>query len=245
MNLQLIWTHTKALFLELVRQPAYVVSTVAFPALFYMIFAVPESKSVGGSNFLMASFCGFAVFGVVFLQLGVGLAQERVRPWSHFLKTLPLPVWASFVARFLTGFAFSILAAATIVGLSLIFTEAKLTQKEWILFSTTLFLGSLTFSSMGIALGYWSTEKTSLPIGNLIYLPLSFVGGLWKPPEILPESLKTISAYLPTRYYGNLLWAAVQDAPLKTQDFVGLSGYFLIAMIIAAWGYRRDVQSRR
>ncbi len=242
--MNLIFVHSRWMILELIRQPAYVVSSVAFPALFYLIFAVPESKGVDASNLLMASFSGFAIFGIVFLQFGVGLAQERSRSWYHYLRTLPLTPGLFLFSRLISVLLFSALAAVVIIVLAMLLTDAHLSIKLWLNFILALFFGSITFGFMGIVLGYFSNEKSSLPMGNLIYLPLSFAGGLWKPPNILPDSLKTISEILPTRHYGEILWASVAGREVASESIFYLIGYSGIFLIFAVWGYSRDKDQR-
>ena len=244
MKLQRIWLHARWMTLELLRQPTYLVSTLAFPALFYLIFAVPESKERATANFLMASFSGFAVFGVIFLQFGVGLAQERTQSWHQYLKTLPIHPLAFLLARFVSSFIFALMTALVIVALALTLTPAQLNSRAWLEFFLALLGGGFAFCFLGIALGFWSNEKTSLPLGNLIYLPLTFAGGLWKPPALLPESIRSVSEYLPTRFYGEILWAVVQGQNVASKYAWGLFGYALLFSIVAAWGYRRDLDYR-
>lgn len=240
----LILKHAKWMILELLRAPAYVVSTIAFPALFYVIFAIPESKDMASSNLLLASFSCFSVFGVIFLQFGVGIAQERSKSWYTYLRTLPISPFKLTIARFISAMFFSLLAAMGIIILALCFTHAQLSFSEWIIFILLLHVAGLAFCFMGLALGYWTSEKTSLPIGNLIYLPLSFAGGLWKPPSILPEMLQEISKYLPTRYYGEVLWAFVAKQNIAQKDVMALTIYAIIFALIAYWGFKRDQSFR-
>lgn len=228
--------------LELVRQPAYIVSTVAFPVLFYTIFAVPESKETAASNLLMASFSSFAVFGVVFLQFGVGTAQERTQSWYLFLKSLPLPASHLLGARLLSAILFSLLATAGVVLMALWQTPIELKQHQWVLFIFWLIVGGLSFSLLGISVGLWASEKAALPIGNLIYLPLSFAGGLWKPPEILPDSLRDVSVYLPTRHYGELVWSAIRDESFPKASLYGLVFWTLGFAILAYFGFKKEMR---
>jgi ABC-2 type transport system permease protein len=244
MNLRLFVVHTRWMLLELLRQPSYLVSTIAFPALFFWIFAIPESKDVSSSNFLMASFSGFAVFGVIFLQFGVGMAQGRSSSWSHYLKTLPVSPWAFLIARFTTALIFAFAAALAIVVMAVTMTEARLAFSAWSEFVLGLFAGGIAICFMGLALGYWAGERSALPIGNLIYLPLTFAGGLWKPPNLLPDSLKTLSTYLPTRLYGEVLWATVQSQKVELEYSLGLVAYAGLFGLIAWFGYRRDADRK-
>ena len=236
--------HFRWMVMELLRQPAYVVATIGFPAIFYLIFAVPESNGEAEANLLLGSFSSFAVFGVVFLQLGVGIAQERNQSWYLYLRTLPISSFTFFSARFLSSLFFSILAAATIVILALTLTPAHLKPEVWFKYILTLSLGAASFSTMGLSLGYWTGEKSCLPIGNLIYLPLTFAGGLWKPPEALPDAIKEISVYLPTRHYGELVWAVLLERDIEFKYAAYLAISFVIFGFIASIGYKRD-QSRR
>jgi ABC-2 type transport system permease protein len=232
------------MILELLRQPAYVVSTVSFPALFYLIFALPESTSKESSNFLLASFSCFSVFGVVFLQFGVGVAQERTRSWYSFLKTLPTHGFQIILARFLSVLFFSALSAGFLIFLAVSFAEVSMSFSEWIHFLTALFLVGILFCPMGLSLGYWSTERSSVPIGNLIYLPLTFAGGLWKPPSLLPDSIQKISKHLPTRHYGEMAWSAVQGKTAESNHITSLLLFSLICCLVAYLGYRKDFKSR-
>ncbi len=242
--MRLIFTHACWMILELLRQPAYIVSTLAFPALFYVIFAIPESTNQESSNFLMASFTGFANFGVLFLQFGVGIAQERSKSWYHYLRTLPLNSAQLMFARFLSSYIFSIFAILVIVILALIFTAAKMTALQWLYFTLAHLSLGLVFCFMGLCLGYFSEEKSALPIGNLIYLPLTFAGGLWKPPALLPESLKTISEFLPTRQYGEVLWSIVAGQRIETEYLLGLGLYGLFFIGLSYIGVSKDFKAR-
>lgn len=242
--MKLVLAHAQWMILELLRQPAYIVSTLAFPALFYMIFAVPESNTKETSNILMSSFSGFANFGVLFLQFGVGIAQERSKSWYHYLRTLPISSKQLILARFLSSYVFAILSVLFIVLLALVFTEVQLEAKQWVWFALAHLTLGYVFCLMGLCLGYWSTEKSALPIGNLIYLPLTFAGGLWKPPTLLPESLQTVSKYLPTRHYGEVLWSIVLDQKIDSEYLFALGIYGLVFLVLGYIGLRKDYKAR-
>lgn len=236
----LVLEHARWMILELLRQPSYVVSTVSIPAIFYIVFALPESRDVASSNLLLASFSCFSVFGVIFLQFGVGVAQERTTSWYYYLKTLPIGGLDLLLARFLSALFFSILSASVLVILALLFTKAAMSPTEWLLFVSFLLIGGISFCPMGLALGYWTTERSSMPVGNMIYLPLSFVGGLWKPPSLLPDLIKDISELLPTRHYGELLWSIVRGDGVPSKNLMILVVYTLLFSVISFVGYRKD-----
>ncbi len=242
--MSLILVHSRWMILELLRQPAYTVSTLIFPSLFYLIFAVPESNDVASSNLLLASFSCFANFGVLFLQFGIGISQERTTSWYQFLRTLPLAPYKLVLARFISSYVFSLLSIGLLIIFAHVYTFISLSTAQWLYFFLAHMGLGLIFCLMGLTLGYWAEEKTALPVGNLIYLPLTFAGGLWKPPTVLPESLKTISEYLPTRQYGEVLWAIVSSQKIEIEYLLGLGIYALVFLILSYIGMSKDFKSR-
>lgn len=229
----------RILLLEHLRMPAYLVATMGFPNLFFLIFAAPEAKTADLANFLMASFLGFSVIGVMFLQFAHGLAEERAHAWYTYLRTLPLGTTNFFCARMLVAAVMSVLTAAVMTGVALFSTPVSLEAQRWLELYTHLAFGGLCFALMGVALGVWVTEKVALPLGNMIYLPLTYAGGLWKPPELLPDAVIKISKYLPTRSYGELLWGAVAGKSVDWDHYVQLGIWSLIFLLIAVAGVRK------
>jgi len=58
---------------------------MAFPATFFLFFAQPNADTQVKANMLMASFCGFAVLGVVLLDLILVLGElSFCRYWIIF-----------------------------------------------------------------------------------------------------------------------------------------------------------------
>ncbi len=237
-----ILNHTIIMILELIRSPAYLVSTIAFPSIFYCIFAVPESNDKHSANLLLVSFSCFAVFGVMFLQFGIGVAQEKSTSWYQYLKTLPISSYSLMVARFLSTLFFSTLTVLFLMIISKILTPVELSNEQWVFLFLKLQFFGIIFCFMGCCLGFWTSLKSSLPIGNLIYLPLSFAGGLWKPPEILPSMLKNISPYLPTRQYGEILWAYVRGEEATKEVYLKFSILTILFLILAILGFKRELR---
>lgn len=224
-------------FLEHLRMPAYIMASIGFPVIFFLIFAVPEATSKDSANFLLASFLGFAVVGILFLQFAHGLAEERSSPWYTYMRTLPIGGAEFLASRTLVAIAMAVLTAAVLTAVALATTPVQMPAQKWVQLYGLLLLGGFCFALMGMALGMWVTEKVALPLGNLIYLPLSYAGGLWKPPHVLPASVQSLSEYLPTRFYGEMLWATVQGTDLDKNVFWYLamwSGVFVLIILGSA-----------
>ncbi len=235
------WAQFRLLLFEHLRMPAYLVATIGFPTLFFVIFAVPEAKNEYLANFLLASFLGFAIIGVMFLQFAHGLAEERSHAWYTFVRTLPLRRESFFIARMLVASVMAFVTAGVLTGVALMLTPVSLSIERWFELYGHLAAGGLCFATMGIAMGLWVSEKVALPLGNMLYLPLTYAGGLWKPPELLPEAVGRVSKILPSRAYGELLWGAVNGKAFSWEHYYILAVWSLIFASIGYLGMKRSM----
>ena len=236
--MRLVLLHTRAATVELFRYPAFSVPTLAFPALFFLLFVAPRSDA--HPDLLLASFAGFAVLAIAFFQFGAGIAAERESAWERFVRTLPLRARVRFAARVLSAALFGLGSAALVVAAALATTDASLPAARWAALATALALGSIPFALFGIALGYWASARSALPVANILYLVLSFLGALWTTPEHLPASIEPLSPLVPTRQFGNVLWGAAQGHLWRPRDWLLLLAWTGAFAALATWGYRRD-----
>lgn len=240
--MRLTLVHARLMTLELVRLPAFVVPTLAFPALFFLLFASPLRGPAAA--YALCSFAGFAVIGVAFFQFGVGLASERGTPWELYVRTLPLSPWVRLAARLASAAVFAAAAAVAVVATGLVATRVSLPPLRWLELAAVLAGGMLPFGCLGVALGYWTTARGALPLANILYLALSYAGGLWTRPARLPHVVETISPYLPTRHLANALADVAAGAPWSPRDWSVLALYTVLFALLAVAGYRRDEGER-
>lgn len=240
--MKLVLAHARMQIVELVRLPTFIVATVGFPALFFLLFGLPRAR--GHENVLLASFAAFAVLGVGFFQFGVSTAIERSTPWYVWMRTLPCPARARITGRVIAALLFAAGAAALVVAVALATTSAALRTSEWLRLAAVLLLGATPFVLLGLAIAYWVSPKSALPVANVLYLLLSYAGGLWTGPSDLPHAVQALSAYTPTRQWGDLLWAAATGGGWQAAHWLALTGYAVGFGLVAAWGYRRDEGQR-
>jgi ABC-2 type transport system permease protein len=222
--------------------PAYSVSTLAFPSLLFLLFAAPRAGEDAAA--LMAGFAAMAVIGVAFFQFGVGIAVERGLPWEAYMRALPVGAPTRMAARVVSGSAFALAAAAGVAATAAVSTGVSLSPDRWLLLGTALLLGSIPFGLLGVALGYLAPPRAALPLANLLLLPLAYAGGLWTAGRHLPDGVDDVSRVLPTRRWGELVWASVAGTPWSAADVAFLAAYGILFGSIAVWAYRRDEGER-
>jgi ABC-2 type transport system permease protein len=242
-SLSLALAHTRIMLLNLVRSPSFIVPTVLFATMFYAFFAMPFAKTPGDADFVMGSFVAFAMIGVSLFQFGVGIANERGRPWERYMRTLPIGSWVRLTARCASAAVIGLTAAALVAIVGRIFTPIDFTALQWLTLFGYAVLGAIPFILIGMTIGYWCSATGALPIANIIYLVLSFAGGLWMPPSQLPGFVRAISVYLPTRNYGEMLWSVGSHEQIGRSVAV-LALYAVVFAALTLIGYRRDEKTR-
>lgn len=234
----MVLVHARAMTLELLRYPAFSVPTLAFPALFFLLFVAPRGDR--DATLLLASFAGFAFLAVGFFQFGVGIAAERESPWERFLRALPAGARLRFAARLLSGTLFGLASAGLVASTAVATTDAHLPPLRWAGLVVALTLGAVPFALLGIALGYWVSPRGALPVANILYLVLAFAGGLWTTPARLPAAVASASPLLPTRQFGDVLWGAAQGRLWRPRDWLLLLAWAVAFGLLAGWGHSRD-----
>jgi ABC-2 type transport system permease protein len=236
--MRLAFAHARAMTVELARHPAYVVPTLAFPAVFFLFFAAPGRPE--DADVRMATFAGFAAIGVAFFQFGVGIAVDRASPWEAYLRTLPVGSAVRLAARVLSAAVFAAASAALVVVVAAAVTPVALAPVEWAELAAALVAGTAPFALLGVAIGYWAPPRGALPLANLMYLALSYAGGLWFRAQRLPPAVERVSGVLPTRALADVLAAPAVGAGPPWRPWIALVGFAAAFGALAAWGYRRD-----
>jgi ABC-2 type transport system permease protein len=242
--LTLVRAHVRVEFLDLIRWPGYVVPTVLFPAMFFVLFDLRYAREQAATaDATTLAFMVFAIVGVTLYQFGVGIAQERGRPWERYLRALAVSSAVRFAARIVTAVCFGLLAAGVVALVARAFTPIDLNTSQWLRVLLYAVFGGIPFVLFGITIGYWTTARAAVPVATACNLLLAYAGGLWMPPAYLPGLVQAISPYLPTRLFADLLWSVTGNGS-AARALAGLTLYAALFAVAASAGYRRDERRR-
>jgi ABC-2 type transport system permease protein len=242
--LHMIGVHYRMMTTMLLRMPAHLMPSLAFPAMLFLVFALPRSHDVETSTMFLVNFSIFAVLAIVLFQFGIGIAGERTSPWEQYVRTLPATAAERMAARTLVALSFALAAVIVMTVLAVTLTHPALTPQSWLSFVGAILIGAVPFSALGIAIGYLTGPRSAIPIANLIYLPISYLGGILTPLSMIPEPLLRLSPFTPTRQYGELVKAVVLGVQPPSWAVFGLIGYTIVFTAIALFAYRRDEGGR-
>lgn len=201
-------------FLRLLRTPMFCIPTLAFPAMFYLLFGVLLDRGGGTGAFTPAVYflAGYGVFGVMapgLFGFGVSVAFDRDQGWLTLRRALPLPAGAYLLAKLVMAMLFAALVFALLAAIAVSVAGVRLPATAWALLFVVDVLGVLPFCAIGLFVGSLLSGQAAPAVINLIYLPMSFLSGLWIPLMILPAILRDAAPLWPAYHLGQLAYAAV------------------------------------
>jgi ABC-2 type transport system permease protein len=239
-------TEAKYELIKQIRLPAFMIPTIGFPIMFYVLFGLvmqsgtPSAKYV--ATYTLATYGAFGVIGIALFALGVGVAVERGQGWLAVKRASPMPVSAYFAAKYLTTLVIGIVLMLLICAVGITFGHVRMSASHWIALIAAETLGAIPFCAMGLAVGYIAGPNSAAAVVNIIYLPMAFLSGLFIPAEMLPKVLQGFAIALPPYHLGRLALDAVGIEPASHAlgHILALLGFGVLFTLIAFIAYRRD-----
>ena len=188
-------------FKRLLRNPSFCVPIIAFPLMFYVLFAIvmgPPPGTGGIARRLLASYTVFGAMGPGLFGIGVTFALDRERGLLSLKRALPMPPGVYLGAKVLMAAAFAAVISLLLMVIAATAGQVVLEALQWgELFGLAL-LGVLPFCSLGLLVGTLIKGQAAPAILNLLYLPMSFLSGVIFPVSSLPHPLGWIAPLWPS-----------------------------------------------
>jgi ABC-2 type transport system permease protein len=240
-------TEVKYEILKTIRQPAYVIPTLAFPLLFYVMFGIAfgGKQAVGAVNlatYLLATYSTFGVMGASLFGFGAGVAMERGYGWLQVKRASPMPPLAYLLAKTVMSLVFSAIIVSLLFILGRQFGGVHLSLGAFLRLMGVMIAGSIPFCALGLAIGCYAAPNAAPAVVNILFLPMSFCSGLWLPLQLLPKFLQRFAPFLPSTHLGQLALQQVGfGSPGRAAVHVAALVAFTVAfLLLALRGYSRD-----
>jgi ABC-2 type transport system permease protein len=240
--------------MKLIRLPAYMVPTLAFPLVFYLLFGVALRRGSGPfdvATYLVATYGAFGVMNAALFGFGVGTAVERGQGWMLFKRATPMPPFAWFAGKLAACMLFGAFMVACLFTLAATAGGVRLAAGQWLSLAGVLVAGTVPFAALGLAVGSWAGPNAAPAILNLLSLPMAFASGMWIPIQMLPGAVRKVAVYLPAYHYAQLALGRLGVSGVSgitgrsvrepAAQGVAFLAVFTLLALYAAWkGYRRD-----
>src|SRR5882672_2911311 len=240
-------TEAKYEVLKTLRQPAYVVPTLTFPLMFYVMFGIAfgGKQAIGGvslATYLLATYSTFGVMGASLFGFGAGVAMERGYGWLQVKRASPMPPLAYLVAKTAMSTVFSALVVTSLFILGTLFGGVHLSVFAFLKLMGVMVAGSIPFCALGLVIGCYSAPNAAPAVVNILFLPMSFCSGLWLPLQLLPKFLQHVAPFLPPYHLGQLALKQVGfgEPGSSLPHVAALAAFTLVFLLLALRGFSRD-----
>ena len=207
---------------RLLRTPSYVIPTLLFPALFYLLFGVLLNKGKGdAAHYLLATYGVFGAMGAGLFGFGVTVAIEREQGLLTYKRALPMPPGAYLAAKMVTAVLFASAIFLLLAVLAATLGGVSLPIAQWALLAAVCALGVLPFCAIGLFIGTLVGGQGAPAVINMLFLPMAFLSGLWLPLKLLPSWIAGMAP----------VWPAYHHAQIALK-VIGLDGGGLLAVHI-------------
>lgn len=192
-------------FLRLMREPAFGVPVIAFPAFFYVLFGVALNRgNAGAAEYLLATYGAFGVIGASMFGFGVTVAIDREQGFMRLKRALPTPPGAPLLAKMAMAMIFSAIISLLLATLAATLAGVRLLPSQWILLLVVNVLGGLPFAAIGMYVGTLAGGNAAPALLNVLYLPMAFLSGLWLPLAMLPAIFAKLAMLWPAYHLGQV-----------------------------------------
>ena len=232
--------------LRLVRSWRFIIITVGFPVVFYMLFLGNHTPSrlvagtVAWRAYLMVSMCSFGALVAGLTSGGARLSAERSSGWARQLRVSPLPTW-SYVATKVAASMLIILpviALVEVVGAT--YGNVRLGTVTWFELAGALWISSVPFATLGVLVGFTVNAETAFATVTGLMFVLGYFGGLFTPVSAMPHALQSAAHILPNYHHDQLALALIQGRSPGLDHWGVLVGYTVVIALAVMVRHQKE-----
>lgn len=228
--------------LRYLREPAFLLPIMLFPAVFYLMFGIVLGHGREDvPRYMLASYSTFAVMAPGLFGFGISLALERGGGLLQLKRAMPMPPAAYLLGKLLMAVIVAAAVGALLLVMALVVAGVSLAPGQVAALLVTDALGVVPFCALGLLVGTFIRGQAAPGLLQLVYLPMAFLSGLWFPLHVMPPLLRALAPLWPSYHLNALSLAAVgmdQGGALLPHILV-LAGVALACLLLAARRLRR------
>ena len=229
--------------LRYLRNPGFLLPTLLFPGVFYLMFGVLLAGKSGpeAARYLLASYGTFGVMAPGLFGFGVSFALERDSGLLTLKRAMPMPPAAYLIGKMGMAMVVSTAVVTLLSCMAVFIAHVPLEAGQVARLYATLVPGALPFCALGLLLGTFVKGQGAPALINLVYLPMAFLSGLWFPLKALPGVVQGAAPVLPSFHLNLLSMSALDMIDLDPLPHIAMLAAFTVLVTwVAARRLRRN-----
>ena len=244
-----LWKLTVMQLKLYLREPVAFFFSLAYPALLLLLFGfiygnepAPEfwGRNFGTVDASVPAYTGIIIGTVAMMGIPIDTASSRENGVLRRYRATPMRPVVFLAANVVVYLLVAMLGMALLVLIGILVFGLRFAG-SWINIVGAFVLCSLAFYSIGYLIASLApTARIAQTVGMVIFFPMMFLSGAGMPLQLLPESLRQVSDYLPLTYLVRLiqgLWFGDSWRDLWLPTLV-MAGLLLVGALISAKIFR-------
>jgi ABC-2 type transport system permease protein len=225
------------------RQKEQVIFTFTFPALILILLGsifddTFEGTGTTAGQVFAASMAGAGIIATSFLNLGIGVTQDRDDHTLKRLRGAPIPAASYFIGKIILVAVASIAEVILLVAVGMVLFDVELPSgaDRWFTFVWVFLLGTISCSLLGIAVSSLAkSAQSAAAVVNLPYIALQFLSGVYIPVAQLPDWMINIGSLFPIKWVAQGFRSVFLPDGAERLEAAGSWEHGLTALVLAAW----------
>lgn len=204
--MQALYKLTYTEFKLLLREPAAVFFTLAFPVLIVLLFgSIFGGYPVPGTplttiDLYTPAYTGLVIGTVGLIGLPTTLASYRERGVLRRLRATPLGATRILATHVLVNFVITLAGIALLILTAALFLGLRMPHAPGIVL-IAITLSSLSFFAVGfLVASLFPSVRVAQAVGQAVFFPMFFLSGAALPLDQMPGWMQSISDYVPLTY---------------------------------------------
>jgi len=225
------------------RNKEQVIFTFTFPAVILILLGSIfngdyEGTGITAGQVFAASMAGSGIIATSFLNLGIGVADDRENGTLKRLRGAPIPPTAYFIGKIILVAVASLAEVILLVAVGMVLFDVELPTDpgRWLTFAWVFVLGTISCSLVGITISSLAKNAQSASaITNLPYVALQFLSGVYIPISSLPKWMIDVGSFFPIKWVAQGFRSVFLPDSMMGQEAAGSWEHGTTALVLAAW----------
>ena len=195
-----------------------------------------DSRNLRFIDFLMPGIIAMSIMQMGLFSVAFSFLQLKTRGVLRRLLATPVSPISFLFGQVFTRLTVSVFQTLVLIGVAVIFFQVEIAGNLAAILFLAL-LGGGVFVSMGFAISGWArSEDVAAPIANVVALPMMFLSGVFFPRSAMPETLESVTDFLPLTFLAEALRNIAIDGEViwsQWGNILGLAAWLGISFLVA------------